>query len=432
MSTLRIEGQHPLHGEIHVSGSKNSVLKLLNACVLTDEPCRLFNVPRIEDVYRMVELLGSLGAICAWTGEHELTVQASDLDPSKLDQEAVRRFRSSVLLMGAIAGRGLPAKISGPGGDQIGARPLEPHFHALRSMGIRITESDGMYELQPEPRGDVDFTMSEFSVTATENAILVAALANGYTTIIRCAAFDPSVQDLCWFLVSLGAKISGIGTPGLTIIGVKRLHGTNGYTVMPDPVEVVTFMALAATVRSEIRICGAAPGFLSMELQKFREANARFEIVNKRPSKNKNYRLADIVMYPPTELKAIAQLHNMPYPGFVPDALPPLAVMLTQATGISLVHDWMYEGRLRYVEELNKMGAEIFIADPHRILVHGPVELHGTAMTNYDIRAGASLVIAALVASGESTLAPVYQLDRGYEKLDERLRALGAHIQRIE
>lgn len=431
MSNFRIEGGRTLRGSIEVRGSKNAALKIVPACLLTQESCRLHNIPRIEDVFRMVELLESVGVKSEWTGDHELTVEATTVDPSTLKKDLVERLRASIVLMGALLGRCGSATLASPGGDQIGARPLDTHFDAFRELGITVSLIEDQYELTQGSRDDVKLTMSEFSVTATENVVLASVLAAGRRTVIHCAAADPSVQDLCWFLSSLGARINGVGTNTLTIEGVKKLTGSNGYVVMPDPIETFTLFILAATSRSDIQVVGCAPEFLVMELQKLRESGVNVEFLNDRTGPGGNYRFATAVIHPGQEIRPIRHLHNMRYPGLSPDTLPPMTVLLTQAEGESLVHDWMYEGRQRYVGELQKMGANIDILDPHRILVKGPSALHGTTITNYDIRAGASLLIAALIADGKSELGPVYQLDRGYEVLDRRLNAVGAHIKRV-
>lgn len=430
-TALRIVGQKPLSGSLEVHGSKNAATKILVATLLTDQSCTLANVPRVEDVHRIIDLLQSLGAVIDWSDAHTLTVTCKTVDPARLDAAVVRKLRSSVVMIGALLGRSKDVNIPSPGGDQIGARPMDTHLDGLRRLGVSITEDRGVYHLRQESRGDVDLTLGEFSVTATENLILTCVRGRDWTTTIRCAAADPSVQDLCWFLQSLGANISGIGTHTLVILAVPTLHGTDRYTVMPDPVEAGTFLCLAAAARAPLQILGVSPDFLHLEFEKFRQANVSFECRHHRPDPGGHYALADISVTPVTTLRPLKNLHNMPWPGFSADLLPPFAVLLTQADGTSLVHDWMYEGRLKYVEELNKMGADIFIADPHRILIKGPSALSGTQFTNYDIRTGATGVIAGLIARGETTLAPVYQLDRGYERLDERLRAVGADITRV-
>lgn len=426
---LRIEGGSPLRGRIPVRGSKNAATKILIASILTSESVTLTNVPTIEDVDRVLDILKSLGVAIKRDG-HTLSLEGRTVEPDNLDASAVRQLRASAVLMGALLGRFHRVRIPGPGGDQIGSRPLDTHLQALRILGAEVEEVGDEYQITLTAKHDVDLTMPEFSVTATENVILASVLRAGVKTKISCAAADPSVQDLCWFLQSLGAQIEGIGTHTLDIVGTKTLHGTDGYGISPDPVEAGTFMCLAGAARGEIVIEEAPIDFLRSELQKFSEVNLDFETQNRRLHASGHYFIADVVVRPSTELRAIRNVHNMPYPGFNPDLLPPFTVLLTQASGTSLVHDWMYEGRLRYVDELNKMGAEIFVSDPHRILVTGPRALYGTTITNYDIRTGASLVIAAVVASGTSLLAPVYQLDRGYERLEERLKAIGASIKR--
>lgn len=430
MPRLRIDGQHPLRGELIVGGAKNAVLKVLAGCLLIEQPVILNNVPRIEDVTRMIEVLHSLGVAIAWEGDHRLRIDAARVDPAGLDQHLVGHFRASALLMGALLGRIGQVSLPGPGGDQIGARSLDAHLEAFRQAGVELTEDGQIYHLRRQPDGPVDVTMSEVSVTATENILLASVLRHG-TTTIRCAAADHSVQELCWFLQTAGAKISGVGSSRLVVDGVSRLNGVDGYDIMPDPVEAATFIALGAATRATLDIHPIPLDFLAMELGRFRAAHVHFELSTPHRHHQQPYRLATARLSPSTQLVAINHLHNMPYPGIIPDVLPPMTVMLTQATGTSLVHDWMYEGRLKYVDELKKMGANIFVADPHRILVTGPVPLFGAAIRNNDIRAGASLLIAALLASGTSVLDPVYPLDRGYERLDERLRALGAQIERL-
>ncbi len=427
-----IEGQRPLSGELPVYGSKNAILKILAAALLTSDPCRLTNVPRIEDVFRLIEILEPLGAHVEWTSERTLVITAREVHPERLSHESVGKLRASVVLMGALLGRCGQVRMPGPGGDQIGARPLDVHLDAFRQLGYKVQEDRGVYDLRIDRRTNATFTMSEFSVTATENVILASVLATGCTTTVHCAAADPSVQDLCWFLRSLGAKIEGVGQHTIRIDGVGALRASGEYAVMPDPVEAGTFLSLAAAARANIVVRNVPVSHLRMELMKFREANVRWNVLEERRSENGEYDVADLQLQSTSQLHHVRNLHNMPYPGFNPDLLPPFSVMLTQADGTSLVHDWMYEGRLKYVDELNKMGAEIFVSDPHRILITGPRNLYGTAITNYDIRTGASLFIAALVASGTSTLGPVYQLDRGYEQLDLRMRAIGASVKRLD
>ncbi|MBI4089770.1 MAG: UDP-N-acetylglucosamine 1-carboxyvinyltransferase [Candidatus Kerfeldbacteria bacterium] len=430
MTRFRIKGQQPLTGTIEVQGSKNAATPLLASALLATKPCTFTNVPEIEDVNRIIELLRSVGATVSRPAAHSVTVNAASVDPDRLAFSLVRTLRSSVLLMGALLGRCQRIRLPSPGGDQIGARPLAAHLDAFRELGIATRQTGETHELTQERREDVVLTMSEFSVTATENVILASVLANGHRTVLHCAAAEPSVQDLCWFLLACGARIEGVGTHHLIITGVSVLNPPPTYEVMPDPVEAGTLVCLAAAARSSLVIKNF-PTFLYSELQKFREVNVHFELDRLRLSSSKSYQLADVVVRPSTGLRAVRHVHGMPYPGFYDDLLPPFTVLLTQASGTSLVHDWMYEGRLKYIEELSKMGAQIFVADPHRILVTGPSALYGAEITSYDIRAGASLLIAALIAQGTSVIGPIYQIDRGYERIDQRLNVLGASIERV-
>ena len=315
------------------------------------------------------------------------------------------------------------------GGCSIGRRPVDAHFSALRDLGYECSVDDQWItvEKKSDPRGSI--VMSEFSVTATETAILASVLCDDSVTI-KCAAADHVVQDLCWFLNAAGARISGIGTHSLSISGVKSLHAAE-YWIMPDPIETGTFIALAAATRGSIEILNAAPEFLTLEMRKFENIGVTFTMKNVRRSLHDSYDLATIVPHVQHSLRPIKKLHSMPYPGFTPDLMQPFALLMTQAQGISLIHDWMYDGRLRYVTELQKMGANITIMDPHRVLIVGPTPLYAKEITSYDLRAGATLVLAGLIAEGETLIHGVEQVDRGYERLEERLQELGADIRRI-
>lgn len=431
MAVFKILGQQTLSGTIQVNGSKNAATPIITATLLLGGTTILRNVPRVEDVHRILELIRSVGAEYEWTEEHTLQIRTKNIDGAALDSATVRRLRSSVLLMGSLLGRCGTIAIPGPGGDQIGARPLDAHLEAFQEVGVTVTRRNDLYVLTQGVRKDSDITLSEFSVTATENVILASVLVKDSTTIIRCAAADPSVQDLCWFLTTCGARIEGIGSNTLTIHGVGSLHDAE-YKIMPDPVEAGTFICLAAASRSEIVIKNVPTSFMLSEMRKFKDIGVNFELGKSVAYSGGHYSVTEVTLRRSTQLCAIRRVHNMPFPGFSADLLQPFSVLLTQCTGTSLVHDWMYEGRLKYVEELNKMGAQIFIADPHRILVNGPTNLYAADITSYDIRTGASLFIASLIASGVSTIGPAYQVDRGYERFDERLRTLGANIERIE
>ena len=428
MDTLVIQGRAKLKGRISCLGSKNASLALLAASVLFDKKIILHNLPRIGDVETMIKILASLGSRYQWLEEHSLELDNSSLKPDQLDFSLVKKIRPSLVLMGPLAARFGTIKISTPGGCNIGSRPIDAHLQALRELGFSIQTEADHYVVKRGDKWPSQIVMSEFSVTGTENVILAAAGLDADLQI-KIAAADHPVQELCFFLQAAGLKIAGIGSHSLIIQG-GQLQGLE-YTIMPDPIEAGTFLALAGATNSPLRIDNLPLDFLTIELQKFREAGVSFEIIEQRPGPGGNYQLADVQVSKSAGLKAISKLHDMPYPGFLPDLLQPFAVLLTQAQGVSLIYDWMYDGRLKYVQELTKMGADLKVLDPHRLMIAGPTPLYGKDMISYDIRAGASLVIAALIADGQSLIKEANQIDRGYEKLAERLATLGADIKRV-
>jgi len=417
MSQFIIKGGKALRGEIEVRGAKNAATPILAATLLTKEECIIDNIPKILDVLRLIEILQSMGVDLEWLGEHKLRIQAKDLSLAKMNKVNISKMRSSILLAGPLLARLGETTIARPGGCKIGVRPIDTHLQALENLGAKIQQRKDAYFLKTEKLTGKEFVMSEFSVTATENALMTAVLAKGQTTMY-CAASDIYIQDLVKFLNKMGAKIQGIGTHTLKIQGVKKLHGAK-HKIIPDPIEMGTFVCLAAATRSNIVIRNFKPEFLKIELLKYKQAGVNFEI-------NKS----QIKIMPSKQLKAV-NVHNMPHPGFTADLLQPFAVLMTQAQGTSLIHDWMYEKRQKYVDDLNKMGANCTICDPHRVLITGPTPLNGQEITSYDIRSGATLIIAALVAQGQSVISEIEQVDRGYEKIEERLQKLGADIQRI-
>ncbi|MCB9802707.1 UDP-N-acetylglucosamine 1-carboxyvinyltransferase [Candidatus Nomurabacteria bacterium] len=429
MSKFIIQGGNALKGTIEVAGFKNATTPILAASVLSKEKITLHNVPLIEDVKKMIQILTSLGVKVVWLDKHSLTIDAAELDPEKLDMDLMSTMRSSILLMGAMVGRFGKIKTKAPGGCQIGARSMDTHFKAFARLGVDV-EFDGKYYILEKKRAaNTEIVMDEFSVTGTENIILASAINQGEIKI-RIAASDPSVQDLCWFLETLGLEIQGIGTHELTIKGAKSLGGGE-YHIMPDPIETGTFISLAGCTRSEITILNTAPYFLALELEKFKEVGLKIEINYLDLSPNKHYQLANIKVDGRVDLKAVEKIHDMPYPGFAADLIQPMTALMTQAHGTTLIHDWMYDGRMKYVAELKKMGANIIVSDPHRVIVIGPSPLFGKEMSSFDLRAGATLILAALSARGESVIDNIYQVDRGYQFLDQRLAALGAKIKRV-
>ncbi len=427
METFIIQGGRKLTGTLPIVGAKNAATPILAATVLVEDDCVLHNVPAISDVTTMIDILVSMGARVTRHKSGTLTINCSRLNPETIDFDKVSRIRSSVFFMGCLAQRFGKIKISVPGGCNIGSRPLDAHFDAFRNLGYHCEAEDNFFIIEKRTNSKPQFVMKEFSVTATENVILASVLAD--SVVVKCCAAEHVVQDLCWFLEAAGARIDGIGTHTLSITGVAKLHGVE-YAIMPDPIETGTFIALSAATHSELELTNAAPQFLDCEINKFEEIGMTYTVADERSDSLKHYTIATIRPHKKHTLQAIKKLHSMPYPGFAADLIQPFALLMTQAQGVSLIHDWMYDGRLRYVNELQKMGANITILDPHRIMVAGPTPLSAKEITSYDLRAGATLVLAALLAEGTSIIHGIDQVDRGYEALDARLRAVGALIRR--
>ena len=419
MEKFIIQGGKPLIGEIEVSGCKNAATPILTATLLTDKPCIIDNLPLVEDVLKMIEILKSMGSQVQWLGERKVKIQNKDIDPGKLNQKLVCQMRSSVLLLGPILARFSRIKIAQPGGCIIGVRSIDVHLDAFRKMGADIEEGANFFNLKVKNQllGN-EIVLKEFSVTATENILMAAALAEGKTTI-KIAAAEPHVQDLCHFLQKMGAKIQGAGTHTLKIIGQKKLKGAEHFLIY-DPVEAGTYMIMAAASRGKVRIKNTPISYLDLVLEKFQEFKIPFVLNGKN----------SIQVEPWQELK-IDKVQCLPYPGIPTDLQSAFGVLATQSPGSTLIHDPLYEGRLKYLEELNKMGAEIIICDPHRAIVNGPTKLYGAELGTIDLRGGAALVIAGLVANGKTVIKNIAQIDRGYEKIEEKLKKLGADIKRV-
>jgi UDP-N-acetylglucosamine 1-carboxyvinyltransferase len=418
METFEIVGGKKLSGEIVVRGSKNATTPILAATLLTKEKCIISNIPLIEDVSRMLEILSSMGSEIRWLGERKISVKNAKIDPEKMDIETVKKLRSSVLLLGALSARFDKFKFYRPGGCVIGARPLGTHFKALHKLGVDIFERDHHYAVNAKKRKAAKFTLGEMSVTATENAMMLASALPG-KTIIKATACEPHVEDLGRFLVSMGAKIKGLGTHSLEITGAKKLRGAT-HMIIPDANEAATFLIMGVTTGSKITVKNAREEHLDLVLEKLREFGADFRI-----SKN------TIEVIPAKKLVAVSKVDTRTYPGVPSDVQAPFGVLATQAEGKTLIHDSLYESRFNYIGELIKMGAKAEILDPHRVLISGQTKLKGKTITSFDLRAGATLIIAALIAEGKTTIKEIYQVDRGYEKIEERLAKLGADIKRI-
>jgi UDP-N-acetylglucosamine 1-carboxyvinyltransferase len=427
MQTFRIEGGHPIHGEVTPSGNKNAALPLMAACLLTDQPVVLRNVPDIGDVHTMRGLLESLGVHIESLDAHTCRVHAQQVRRADLDPEICRKMRASVLLAGPMTVRSGGVSLPPPGGDVIGRRRIDTHILALRAMGAKVAYKDREFHFAAKQRlSGADILLDEASVTATENSVMAAVTAQGETTL-RNAASEPHVQDLCNFLNTLGARIDNIGSNTLHIHGVERLTGGD-FTIGSDYLEVVSHIGAALVTGGSVRIHSANPEHLNMARLVFRRLGVEWEVDGK-----------DIVVPAHQKLEvepdlggAIPSISVMPWPAFPTDLMSVAIVVASQSKGTVLFHDWMFEGRMFFIDKLVSMGARIILCDPHRCIVEGPRQLVGENLESPDIRAGLALVLAALAARGSSTIRNIGQIDRGYERIEEKLQALGAVIERVD
>lgn len=424
MEKLLIEGGHPVSGTLVPSGNKNAALPLLAACLLTDKPVTLRNMPAIGDIRTMAEIIADIGVNVEQRGPHTWRVQAKDIATNQLSPDLFGRIRGSITLAGPLLARTGGVNMPVPGGDVIGRRRVDTHFLALRGLGAKI-DAERSFRLTSAQLRGADILLDEASVTGTENAIMASVLAEG-TTVIRNAACEPHVQDLCHMLCQLGARIEGIGSNILRIEGVDGLDGGE-FTVGPDYMEVGSYVALAAVTGGELLIKGAAPQHLRMVRQVFDRLGVEFEV------------RGDDVFVPaeqpltitPDVGGAIPTIKDSPWPAFPADLMSIAIVLASQAEGTVLVHEKMFESRLYFVDQLIAMGARIILCDPHRCVVQGPSLLHGEEVSSPDIRAGMALLIAALCAEGQSLIRNIRQIDRGYERIEEKLVSLGAVVKRI-
>jgi len=425
MEKFIVTGGVPLRGEVTPSGNKNASLPILAACLLTDESVILHNVPQIKDVFDMRDLLLSLGAAVETLDAHTWRVTAQRVRFADLDAELCRRIRASILLAGPMLARAGALQLPPPGGDVIGRRRLDTHFLALQALGAQV-RYDRLLDLKAERLHGADILLDEASVTATENALMAAVTAPGRTTI-RNAASEPHVQELCHFLNHMGADIRNIGSNTLHVEGVSRLHGTE-YTIGPDLLEVVSFIGAAAVTRGSVRIRHAGAAHLEMISQVFRRMGVTWEVDG------------DDLLVPETQSLqivpdmdgAVPEVKTNVWPAFPTDLISIAITVATQAAGTILFHDWMFSGRMYFTDKLVGMGARIILCDPYRCIVQGPNTLYGENLESPDIRAGMALLLATLTAEGQSTIRNIRQIDRGYERVDEKLRRLGANIQRVQ
>jgi UDP-N-acetylglucosamine 1-carboxyvinyltransferase len=427
MSALQfvVEGGHSLSGSIRPSGNKNAALPIIAAALLTDRPVALSNVPRIRDVEALVELIRSAGVSAEWTTRNCLSIHAKSLRSAELDRRLCASIRASILLAAPMIARCGEVTLPPPGGDVIGRRRLDTHFLALQQLGVEF-KLDDAYRLRAPRLTGADVFLDEPSVTGTENALMAAVAASG-TTVLRNAASEPHVQDLARFLVAMGAEIEGIGTNTITVHGARTLTGAS-YEIGPDHIEVGSFIGLAAVTNSPLRIERAGVEHLRSILLGFERLGVicRVEGDDLIIDKNQPRRIqADLGGHVP-------KLEDQPWPAFPADVMSIAIVTATQCEGVILMFEKMFESRMFFVDKLISMGARIILCDPHRAVVIGPTELRGASVESPDIRAGMAILLAALAARGESVIDNVRQIERGYERIDERLNALGARIQRVE
>ncbi|HET7445917.1 MAG TPA: UDP-N-acetylglucosamine 1-carboxyvinyltransferase [Solirubrobacterales bacterium] len=425
MEKFVIQGGAPLSGELTVAGNKNAALPILAACLLTEEELLLHRVPRIRDIEAQIALLAQLGVEVEWVGDNSLRLCASGVSDSAVDEELSSQIRASFLLAGPLLARFGAASMPPPGGDFIGRRRLDAHLDAFKDLGAEIA-GDRWIELSA-PKGlcACEIFMDEPSVMGTENALMAAALTPGQTKISN-AASEPHVQDLAHLLTAMGARVDGIGSNVMTVNGRDKLGGAE-HRIGPDHIEVGSFMALAAATGGELRIRDAGPAHLAMTRRQFRRLGLRSEIEGE-----------DVIVPPGQQLAveadlgdAIPKIEDGPWPAFPADLTSIALALATQAEGEILIFEKMFENRLFFVDKLVAMGARITLCDPHRAIVSGPSRLHGERVESPDIRAGMAMLIAALAADGKSEIGNIRQIDRGYEQIDERLRALGAQIERV-
>jgi len=426
MEKFIIHGGMPLSGEVTPSGNKNAALPLLAACLLTSEPVILRNVPQIHDVLSMRHVLSSLGVQFETLEQHTWRVRAQNVRAANLDSDSARKIRASILLVGPMLARTGQLHLPPPGGDVIGRRRVDTHILALEALGAQISYDSKarVFHFTANQLHGQDILLDETSVTATENAIMAAATATG-TTILRNAASEPHVQELCHLINQMGGKITHIGSNTLHIEGVAKLGGAD-FTIGPDYLEVVSFVGAAAITHSSIRIRNAGPQYLNMVRLVFNRMGVDWIV----DGDDIVVPAAQKLTISPDVGNAIPEISVMPWPAFPTDLMSIAIVVATQVGGTILFHDWMYEGRMYFTDKLSGMGAQIVLCDPHRCIVQGPSQLIGERVDSPDIRAGLALVLAALAADGKSVIRNIGQIDRGYERIDEKLRGLGAKIER--
>jgi UDP-N-acetylglucosamine 1-carboxyvinyltransferase len=417
MSTLVIEGAHRLHGRVDVEGNKNAALPLIAACLLTEDECVLENVPRIADVEVMCRLLLDLGAEIEGIGTTTLHIRCRELTKDEPDRALVGRLRGSVLLMGPLLARRGRAMVAPPGGDFPTRRTIRTHLDALSRMGVRVSDGAGHALEAPGGLMGASYYLEEASVTGTETALLAAAAASGRTEI-RHAACEPHVVELCAFLNSMGAVVEGGGSPTITVEGAPRLHGARR-TLWGDYIEAGSWAVVAAITGGSVEIGGTRWEDMEVVSSILKKMNVHCE------------HDGSLFRAEPRTIINAGRITTGLWPGFPSDLISLVTVLATQAAGATLVHDWLYELRLYSLEQLSGMGADLFLCDPHRIIVTGPRQLRGKQLDSRDIRSGMALIAAALAAKGQSRVEQLEVVERGYARLVDRLQSLGAHVARV-
>lgn len=429
-----IKGGVPLSGEVEISGYKNSAGALLAAALLSEEQSIIDNLPLCSDVLDQIEILKQIGTEIEWLEKRKIKINPKNINPEKIPNDLFEKMRVSVLLIAPLIARCKKLKVPHPGGDKIGLRPIATHLDALRNFGVKIEEKNGFYYFEaPESIDGQKIVLKEFSVTATEVSMMLAAVAKGKSKIY-IAATEPQVQDLGNFLKKMGVKIKGIGTHTIEIEGIEKISGAE-FSICPDPLEAGTFLLAFAITKGEGKIKNVNFEHLTYFLGKMKEMGVNFELIENcgKPFLKAEEGICDagdILVKPSKEFKG-TKIQVLPYPGFPTDLQPQTSVLLTQAQGKSLIHDPLYENRFQYLHELRKLGADIEITDPHRALIFGKTELSGNKINASDIRSGAALILAGLISKGETIIENISQIERGYEKIEEKLRKLGAQIERI-
>lgn len=413
-----INGQKPIHGTIEVNGSKNSALKILAAVILSKDSCKITNFPFIEDTKGMIELLKNLGAkIEINEKDKTVTIDPSEVENKDLESVLVRRLRTSILLAGPLLARFGHVKMEHPGGCYIGKRPIDLFLDGFQKFGADVEVDDDGFNLKSKGKlKGANIFFPQITVTGTESMMMTAVLAKGKTVLQNCA-MEPEIPALAEYLNKCGAKIKGAGTPTIEIEGVDQISGGE-FNVIPDRIETGTFVIMGLLTKSEIKIINCIPEHLGAFIPIIEKAGAKLEIGN------------DYIVTKPSEIKSVS-IATHEYPGFATDLQSPYTLLMTQAKGQSIIHESIFEGRLFFTDQLNTMGANIIMADPYRVIVNGPTKLRGKKLTSPDLRAGITMVLAGMIAEGKTTIDNIFQIDRGYEKIEERLKNLGVDIERV-